>query len=81
MMLYNYKMQSHVLNRDKIYTTYFRIIDPGHAAPVIRNAVEFDGYKEAMDNLRRIMPIVGFSRDVRINNLVLEVSQGPVSDT
>ena len=45
---------------------FHRIIDPGHGTPVIRNAAEFAGYKESMDNLRRNMPIVGFSRDVSL---------------
>lgn len=39
----------------------YRIIDPGHGNPVIPNMVDFSGYKEGMDNLRRIMPIVGFT--------------------
>ncbi|KAL4217849.1 hypothetical protein ACF0H5_022588 [Mactra antiquata] len=39
----------------------YRIIDPGHGAPVIANNIDYAGYQEGMDNLRRIMPVVGFT--------------------
>ncbi|XP_060551419.1 myosin-IIIb-like [Ruditapes philippinarum] len=39
----------------------YRIIDPGHGAPVIASEIDYDGYREGMDNMRRIMPIVGFT--------------------
>ncbi|XP_052761642.1 myosin-IIIb-like isoform X2 [Mya arenaria] len=39
----------------------YRIIDPGHGAPVIGSQIAFAQYKEGMDNLRRVMPVVGFT--------------------
>lgn len=47
-----------------VFVNLYRIIDPGHGAPVIASDIDYAGYKEGMDNLRRIMPIVGFNNQV-----------------
>ncbi|XP_052251496.1 unconventional myosin-X-like isoform X2 [Dreissena polymorpha] len=39
----------------------YRILDPGHGQPVIPTQAAFAAYNGDMENLRRIMPIVGFT--------------------
>ena len=51
-------------NISMISLSICRIIDPGHGDPVIASEIDFTGYSKAMDNLRRIMPIVGFTNQV-----------------
>ena len=48
-----------------VIISLYRIVDPGHGAPVIATEIDHAGYKESMNNLRRIMPIVGFTNQVR----------------
>lgn len=45
------------LDRPEVY----RILDPGHGDPVIASPIDYQGYAETMNNIRRIMPIVGFT--------------------